>query len=379
MKKSIFILCSGLDHIKRGVEAWSADIFLALRERSIDVYLYKGSGQNRVQGEHIVSTLQSKTERARYIMKFIPKWCWHIGAGSDTQLQQTIFSIKLLPKLLFKRNILLHTQEAHTAFLMQRFINLKIIDAKIIIAHGTEEPFEYLNNFYYVQHLAPHHLDEAQRNGVKNKKDFAIPNFVDTVRFHPAVTTKIRKEFDIPEDAFVILTVAAVKKTHKRIDYLLKEIATIKDKNNIYLVIAGGKTPETDELVNMGKALLKEHVRFLIDVDREKMPEIYAAADIFTLCSIKEMMPIALLEALSSGLPCICNRYPVLEWMVGAGGTCKDLSHEGVLASAIIDYFDEKKRKEVGDLARAQAVNNFSKEIVANQMMKMYEDVINDK
>jgi len=379
MKKSIFILSSGLDHIKRGVEAWSADTFLTLRERSIDVYLYKGSGQKRVRGEHIVSTLQANTERSKHIMKFIPKWGWRIGAGRDYQLQQTIFSIKLLPKLLFKRNILLHTQEAHTAFLMQRFINLRIIDAKIIIAHGTEEPFEYLNNFDYVQHLAPYHLNEAQRNGVKNKKDFAIPNFVDTARFHPAVTTNIRKELDIPENAIIVLSVAAVRKIHKRIDYLLKEFATIKEKNNIYLVIAGGKTSETDELVNMGKALLKENVRFLIDVGREKMPEIYAAADIFTLCSLKEMMPIALLEALSSGLPCICNRYPVLEWMIGAGGTCKDLSYEGVLASAIVDYFDEKKRKEIGDLARAQAVNNFSKEIITNQMMRMYEDVINDK
>lgn len=375
----IIILCSSLDHIKRGVETWSVDTFFTLRRRAPDVHLYKGSGSKRERNEHIISTLKSNSMLAKRIMKFIPKWCWHIGAGSASQLEQTIFSINLLPMLMFKRNIILYTQEAHTAFLIERYINWKIINAKLILAHGTEESFEYINNFDYVQHLAPYHQDEARRNGVKNKMDFTIPNFVDTDRFRPDTEVKMRKELRIPEDAFVVLTVAAIKKTHKRIDYLLEEVAAIKGRDDVYLVIVGGKTPETDELIERGKELLKERVRFLIDFDREKMHKIYVAADIFALCSLKEMMPIALLEALSSGLPCICNRHPVLEWMVSAGGSCVDLSREGTLASAIMEYFDVKKRKEVGLRARLQAVNNFSKEIVTDKMIKMFEDVTNDK
>jgi len=52
------------------------------------------------------------------------------------------------------------------------------------------------------------------------------------------------------------------------------------------------------------------------------------------LCSLKEMMPIALLEAIASGLPCIVNRHPVLEWITGPGGEAIDMTQTGALANA---------------------------------------------
>ncbi len=32
-----------------------------------------------------------------------------------------------------------------------------------ILAHGTEEPLEFLEKFEYVQHLAPWHLEQAEK------------------------------------------------------------------------------------------------------------------------------------------------------------------------------------------------------------------------
>ena len=36
-----------------------------------------------------------------------------------------------------------------------------LVKTKEILAHGTEEPVEFLEKFEYVQHLAPWHLEQA--------------------------------------------------------------------------------------------------------------------------------------------------------------------------------------------------------------------------
>ena len=46
-----------------------------------------------------------------------------------------------------------------------------------------------------------------------------------------------------------------------------------------------------------------------------------------------EMMPIALIEATASGLPCLVNRHPVLDWISGPGGEQIAMSQNGELAS----------------------------------------------
>ena len=117
-----------------------------------------------------------------------------------------------------------------------------------------------------------------------------------------------------------MLSVAAIKRAHKRIDYLVREFAALGGKRPdwpVWLVVAGGRDEHSDELMTWGRELLGDRVRFLPNYPRERMPELYRAADLFVLCSLKEMMPIALLEATASGLPSLVNRHPVVEWMVG--------------------------------------------------------------
>jgi glycosyltransferase involved in cell wall biosynthesis len=54
-----------------------------------------------------------------------------------------------------------------------------------------------------------------------------------------------------------------------------------------------------------------------------------APGDLFVLCSLKEMMPIALLEALATGLPALVSQHPVVSWMKGDGGAAIDMRQKG--------------------------------------------------
>ena len=48
------------------------------------------------------------------------------------------------------------------------------------------------------------------------------------------------------------------------------------------------------------------------------------------------VVPIALLEALASGLPVACNSTPTLEWMAGPAGRLTDITSDGALADQFV-------------------------------------------
>ncbi len=222
-----------------------------------------------------------------------------------------------------------------------------------------------------------------------------LPNFVDCLVFRPvegpAEKCVLRSALGVSEDAIVIGCVAAVKKGHKRIDYLIREFSSLQNSSlRSFLLIAGAKTGETDELVALAEALIPGRYKILTDCTRDRMPDLYRAMDVFVLTSLFEMMPIALLEALASGLPCFVNQHPVLEWMTGAhqttgqeeeiplcGGLAIDMSKAGALEAALAGLTPEWI-VEHGRAARERAVQMFSKEVVIGQYVAYYEEVIDD-
>jgi D-inositol-3-phosphate glycosyltransferase len=130
-------------------------------------------------------------------------------------------------------------------------------------------------------------------------------------------------------------------------------------------------------LVAEGKQLLGDRVRFLVRFPRQRMAELYRSADAFALCSLKEMMPIALLEAIASGLPCIVNRHPVLAWMSGPGGEAIDMAATGALAGAVDRLLSERSRRHaMAEGGRAHCEANFSVERVVNDICDYYRYVL---
>jgi glycosyltransferase involved in cell wall biosynthesis len=112
------------------------------------------------------------------------------------------------------------------------------------------------------------------------------------------------------------------------------------------------------------------------------MPDIYRAMDVFVLASLFEMMPIALLEALASGVPAIVNRHPVLEWMVGTsgeqescGGESIDMSQPGRLRNFLNTVTSDWVAAR-GAGARKQAEKVFAKSTVIRKYIEYYRRVM---
>ena len=375
----IALSCSGLEHVRRGVETWSHEAFLGLREQGVDVTLFQGSGHNATPSVRVLPCIRRNSRLSNALTRLLPSWSWRLGVGSAYQMEQSTFALNLFG-LVRNRFEILHTKDPQVALLLHAAHRAGLSRAKVVLNHGTEEPPEFLNRFDYLQHLAPVRLEEAIRQGVRARRQFAIPNFVDTDKFSPGSGVALRRRLGIPQDAFVVLCVSAMRRRHKRIDWLLREIAGVAGQTPrpLYLLVAGATTPETDSLIRMGKELLGGRAIFLIDYPRERMPEVYRAADLFVLTSLKEMLSNASLEALASGLPCVMHREPVAQWAIGDGGETIDMQQPGTLAQALVHYHHPERRVPAGERARRQALARFSKDVVLSQQLEMYRAVMDD-
>ncbi len=376
----IAVASSGLGHVSRGIESWAADLGKALRDRRVDVTLYKGAGSAAEDYERVVPCWRRTDSRTRSLLHWLPRRLgWRIGLGSPYAVEQTTFALRLLAHLRREAVDVLHVQDPVVAALAEKARRFGLLATRTILAHGTEEPPSFQGRFTYLQHLAPWHLETARAHGVWKRTWTAIPNFIDTDTFAPGRAETLRAALSIPADALVVLTAAAVKRHHKRIDHLLREFARLSRSSPAYLVVAGGRETDTDDLVRMGRELLGGRVRFLVDFPRARMPELYRLADVFVLCSLAEMMPIALVEATGSGLPCLVHTHPVMEWMVGEGGEAVDMSVPGALAAALGRMLaDGELRQRLGAAVRSHCVENFSRDKVVRRILDYYRFVLGD-
>jgi glycosyltransferase involved in cell wall biosynthesis len=377
----IGVAASGLGHVTRGIEAWAAYLGHALAARGEAVTLFRAAGQPTHPYERLVPCWTRSDARTLRLLRWLPRRVfWRLGLGSAYEIEQTTFALRLLPELRRGGVEVLHVKDPQVALLIQRAHALGLCPTRVILSHGTEEPLDFIRKIKYLHHLAPAHMDEARQAGVERPTWRMIPNFIDTDLFQPGDASGLRAQLGIPPTAAVVLCAAAIKSSHKRIDYLLTEFARLVQTDPdlpAWLVVAGGRGPDTDELLERGRRLLGDRVRFLVNHPSERMPELYRLADLFVLCSLKEMLGTALLEACASQVPCLVHRHPVMEWVIGPGGEALDMTQEGALASALGRLLREPaRRQELGAQARTYCVETFSSERVVSQYLDYYHFVL---
>jgi UDP-glucose:(heptosyl)LPS alpha-1,3-glucosyltransferase len=129
-----------------------------------------------------------------------------------------------------------------------------------------------------------------------------IYNKPDLTRFSPgdpAAKPELRRRFDLPENADLIVT-AGTNFRLKGVHVLIRTLEHLPA--SIHLAVAGGRGSR--DLLGLARSLgVVERVHFLGRVD--DMPALYGAGDIFVLNSFFDACANAVLEALACGLPTI--------------------------------------------------------------------------
>ncbi|MDO4559448.1 MAG: glycosyltransferase [bacterium] len=119
-----------------------------------------------------------------------------------------------------------------------------------------------------------------------------------------ADTTAKRRELGIPEDAWLLLSVGELNKNKNHIA-VLRALSIMRNPAIHYMI--AGEGPLHEYLPKKAKELDIEGGVHLLGY-REDTPELYKVADCFVFPSLREGLPVALMEAAVSGLPIICSK-----------------------------------------------------------------------
>lgn len=145
------------------------------------------------------------------------------------------------------------------------------------------------------------------------KRTFYVPGVgVDVKKFSDVCIdrNKRRKELGVSPEDFLLISVGELSVRKNQI-VVLKALAEIKRKNPEisaqfkYILVGQGKLEEEYKKFIQSHSLEKTVTLLGFRTD---IPELLKASDLFVFPSLQEGLPMALMEAMASGLPIVCSR-----------------------------------------------------------------------
>ena len=147
-----------------------------------------------------------------------------------------------------------------------------------------------------------------------------LRNGVDLERFRPPdeeTRAAARRELGVPDECLALGTVARLEHV-KNHDFVIRLARKLADDGVTFRVLLAGEGSRRAELESMVRDLsLMDHIRFLglwADV-----PRLLAALDGLLMPSHYEGIPVALVEAQATGLPCLVSEAVSREVDLGLG------------------------------------------------------------
>lgn len=224
--------------------------------------------------------------------------------------------------------------------------------------------------------------DVASRFRPREETEVIFLCGVETDRFRPGLDgDEIRKQAGVSRDDCLILTVANLTQRRKRIDILLRALADLEDQDTKLLVV--GKGPLRSELDALARELgIFDRVKYIDFIDDARLPEVYAAADLFVLPSEEEGLGIPVMEAMACGLPVIASRATGLLSLVrdGEDGLFFEMNNNRDLAGKIERlYGDAGLRNSLARNARRSAEKYFSRDVQKNRIAALIDALLSGK
>jgi len=320
----IALLCSGLGNVHRGHEVFATDLF-DLMSDAIDITLFKGGGAPAPK-QVVVNNLPRYSPCLDHIHVAVsPKWAAAVQVQERNRLEGVTFAYGALKPLLEGNFDVIHCLEWDVCDVLYEHRHLFARTPKILFSNGGAIPARDLPRCDFVQE----HTNLNLKYSAKDKA-FMIPHGVDLQVFNPQVETDFRIQNDIPADAFVVISVGVVSHTHKRMHYVIQEVAAVKDA---YLVVVGQETNDTAAIKALGQRLMPGRIIFT-KMPHSELPKAYAAANVFALGSVFETFGIVFIEAMAMGLPVICTQHPNQRDIVKEG-LFIDVTRPGALTQAL--------------------------------------------
>ena len=190
-----------------------------------------------------------------------------------------------------------------------------------------------------------------------------------------AARAEARRTLDLPPGVPVIATVGRLTAI-KRHTLFLDVFKRVADRHPAAIALVAGDGELRAELDARAAALgIADRVRFL--GWRRDLATIYGATDVFLLTSRNEGTPVALIEAMASGVPGVSTDVGGVRDVIGsdeAGATADDA--DGLAAGVLRYLSDPVGRARSGERARARVLQQFDIERLVAEIANLYDDLL---
>lgn len=301
-----------------------------------------------------------------------------------------IRSVSQLVRLIKENNIsIIHTHNIKAnflGFLAAKKTKIPIVATNHLWTHSDLKLRIYefidgfiLNSFANLIIAVSNNIKEDMiRRGMLKSKIEVIPNGIEAKDISTVNKHNLKNEYGIKDTTIAIGVIARLspEKGHK---YLLEALVKVlRDMKDIIVFIVGDGTLRQslqEQVENLG---IKKWVVFT--GYRTDMEKVYSGIDILVQPSLREGLPITILEAMSYGKAIVATNVGGIPDLIKRGGFTGLLVNSGsseAIYKALLAYILQPDlRKRLGENAKQFVRENYSLEKMVDSYKKVYEDTI---
>ena len=321
----VLLACSGLGHAVRGFETFATECHAALRPHPrVEALLVRARGAAG-DGERIAHTIGRDARLARLAGRAVRR--------DGYFAEQMAYALGLAPLLARERPDVVLFSDWALGVALGRWRALTRSRYRLLLSNGAPGPPPYDWGIDHVQQLTPAYHRMALEAGEPPERHTLLPY---GIAIEPELALRaqeermaLRRRLELPPERELVLSVAALNIWHKRLDYVIRELASLERRP--YLVLLGQPDDETPAVLELATSLLGPGGFTTRTVSPGAVADYYACADVFVLGSLHEASGRVLLEALGRGLPTLCHDSEITRFVTGDHGLRADLSRPGAL------------------------------------------------
>lgn len=219
--------------------------------------------------------------------------------------------------------------------------------------------------------------------GISSRRVRRIYNGVDPQRFFPRTGRRVDLFPDsfLADDAIVVGTVGRLAEVKDQgsllhaVHLLVQREPALRDRLRLAVV---GDGPLFDDLQRAAQGFGIAELLWMPG-DREDVPEILRALDIFVLPSLAEGISNTILEAMASGLPVVATRTGGNPELVtdGHSGRLVPVADPAALAGALGGMLDDMPlSRRMGEIGRQTVVQRFGWDRTVENYLAIYDELL---
>ncbi|MFA7327973.1 MAG: glycosyltransferase [Candidatus Ratteibacteria bacterium] len=216
-----------------------------------------------------------------------------------------------------------------------------------------------------------------RRVGLASEKVMVIPNGVPPATV--ILKDRARETLGFSNEAFLIGSAGNLR-TPKGYQYLLPAFREVALKYPEAKLLIAGEGPLRMTLERFSRRLEISNKVFFLGFKKD-LSVFYSGLDLFVMPSLWEGMPVALLEALSYGLPVVATAVSGIPEVVSDGceGFLVAPANPQQITAGIMELLDNpRKRLEMGVRGRARIENEYSREKMVAAYANLYRAMVKE-